>query len=204
MTTIYVTNKEDLPVRHDNDEYITEMNLVKAAILTYAPFKSFSVLDIGAGDGRWGAVAATECGASLVTGVEIQNLPQPEAFSLWYPNQDFMAWNTTLMFDLIVSNPPYFIAEEIIRKAWDLLAYGGTMMMLLRLAFQSGVGRYNGLWSEIYPETVAVCSRRPSFYGGKTNGTDYGVFIWHKGLDGRPVGKPRSWKTELLLHERDK
>jgi len=61
----------------------------------------------------------------------------------------------------------------------------------------SGVARYNDLWQIYPPTTVGVLSRRPSFYGGSTNATDYAIFHWIKGR-----GNPREWKTILLLHER--
>ena len=77
------------------------------------------------------------------------------------------------------------------------------MVMLLRMAFQTGVDRYNNLWSQLHPHTVGVCSRRPSFYGGGTNRTEFCVFYWAKGWDGYPLGLPRKWNTVLLLHERD-
>ena len=76
--------------------------------------------------------------------------------------------------------------------------------MLLRSDFMNSVGRYDGLWTEIYPRKVGTLVRRPSFYGGgKTNRTPYCVFYWEKCEDGRPFGEPREWPTFLLLHERE-
>lgn len=204
MTTIYVDKDTVLPERKENDLYSTEFNLVRAAVGRFAPLDATSVLDIGAYDGRWGIIAAEKTGAVIVAGVEIMDMPKPDGYTHWAANQDYLEWEAPFGFNLIVSNPPYNIAERIIRKAWSELLPGGTMIMLLRLAFQASVMRYHGLWSEIFPHTVAVCSRRPSFYGGGTNGTDYGIYVWKKYSDGVPVGSPRAWDVELLLYERDK
>jgi hypothetical protein len=206
MTSIYIKEGTVLPERAKNDLYKTEKTLIRAAIRQYAQFTHYteSILDPGAGDGRWGQIAGGMLGSKVVVGVELEYQEMPLGFTDWYSGQDYIAWQTDYRFDLIAGNPPYFLAEEFIRKSWDLLAPGGQMMFLLRLAFQEGVARYNGLWSEIYPYEVAVCSRRPSFYGGGSNGTAFGLFMWKKNQSGSPVGNPRFWRTSLLLHDRDK
>ncbi len=76
------------------------------------------------------------------------------------------------------------------------------MLFLLRLAFLTGVGRYDELWQQIPPSVIYVLSRRPSFYDGGTNGTDYALYQWEKGADGYPVGEPHQCLTRHLLHER--
>lgn len=207
MTTVYVDDKDKLPERHKNDLYVTERNLIRAAYDAFVHTAVNRCLDIGAGDGRWGKVLHETQPMAHLTGVELEDQPDP-GFDSWYGKTDFLEWgekSTNQMtdgFDLIVSNPPYFIAEPIIRVAWELLVPGGQMIMLLRLAFQASIGRYENLWNDIWPEEVAVCSRRPSFYGGGTNGTDYGLFFWEKDDWGNPVGAPRMWITSLINYDR--
>ena len=207
MTTVYVSNKDNLPERHQNDLYVTEKNLIRAAYFDFVTTAVNRCLDIGAGDGRWGEVLLETQPMAEITGVELEDVPVNDAFDFWYSKTDFMKWaasrrNEDGEYDLIVSNPPYYIAEPIIRSAWELLTPGGTMIMLLRLAFQASIGRYEGLWNDLYPKEVSVCSRRPSFYGGGTNGTDYGIFVWEKDDWGNPVGAPRLWITSLLMYDR--
>ncbi len=196
-------DRTKLPARHENDKYITERTLIHTALAHLGPTKSHRILDIGANDGRWGQIAQEMTEAQSLIGVEIENTPRPAGFTEWYSNQDFMNWEHEPNFDLIVSNPPYYLAEEIIYRAWSMLQPGGHMVMLLRMAFQASVERYNNLWTDIYPHTVGICSRRPSFYGGKTNRTDFCVFYWAKAYAGFPLGLPRQWNTVLLLHERE-
>lgn len=207
MTTVYVSDKDKLPKRHKNDLYVTEKNLIRAAYEGFVEEYVDRCLDIGAGDGRWGEVLLEYQPGVELTGVEVENVPVCHSFDFWYGNTDFLEWVDSANpgengYDLIVSNPPYYIAEPILRAAWKLLVPGGQMIFLLRLAFQASQGRYHGLWNDLYPKEVAVCSRRPSFYGGGTNGTDYGIFIWEKDEQGFPVGASRMWITSLINYKR--
>lgn len=219
MTTIYVRADTQKAERREHDFYPTPHNLVVRALeelksllwgidleefLNLEP-QARSVLDVGAGTGRWGKLCRELLVCSSVSGVELRDVPCPSGFDHWYAPQDFCDWVAPGQYDLILSNPPYYIAETCIRKSWEILAPGGWMVFLLRLAFQSGCGRFHGLWNEIYPIVVGTCSRRPSFYGGGTNGTDYGVYYFHKNLTGgTPGGWPRQWMTRLLYYEKDK
>lgn len=201
MTTIYI-KKEDLPERRKNDIYPTESDLiVKALECVYVP-KIRNILDIGAGDGRWGREVKKLEPTAKLHGIDIVG-DKPEGFDYWVQN-DYLQYNySPFMFDLIVSNPPYYIAEKIVRKAWEELAPEGEMVFLLRLSFQAGVGRAKNLWQNICPFQVGVVSRRPSFYGRGTNGTDYGVYYWKKTFLGDCLGDSGVWDTFLLIHERE-
>lgn len=200
MTTIYVGDKTTLPARAPFDLYATEPDLIRAALSISPLFGVESILDIAAGDGRWGIAAQQRTRAAHLVGVDIRPLTAPAGFSEWH-TADFLKWETDQQFDLIVSNPPYRYAEKIVRRAWGMLTYHGEMIMLLRLSFQAGMKRNAGLWRDCPLKTVGVCSRRPSFYGGGTNGTDYGIFHWQKGPG---QGKPGEWSSVLLSHERSK
>lgn len=201
MTTIYVSDKTKLPARKNADLYPTEKTLIDAALKHVLPIDTRgikTILDIGAGDGRWGQLAYKACyQPETLVGVEKRPTEKPAGFTDWYVG-DFLTWKSPYQYDLIVSNPPYSVAEKVIRRGWDMLNEDGYMVMLLRLAFQAGIDRFNNLWKEIPPVMVAVSARRPSFYGGGTNGTDYGVYLWHKGpktFDG--------WVTTLFNYERE-
>lgn len=226
LPAIYLKEGTKLPDRIPNDHYPTPRGLVKAA-LEFLDIQNPSwrlpdyyqvdrVLDVGAGGGVWGQEAKSLFRPRSVTGVELRRIPAPAGFTDWVPGTDFLTWNANIRkhngFDLIVSNPPYKYAEEIIRKSWDLLKPWGWMVFLLRLSFQMGVGRMNGLWKTHYPYKVGVSARRPSFYGGGNNGDDYAVYYWHKtgpedrfyhNQDWPPFGQPQTWTAFLIDHEPD-
>lgn len=210
MTTIFVRDVgQSLPPRRRAEFYPTEPDLVRAALAAITPPADVChILDVGAGDGRWGREAKRRYPAAHLTGVELRPLAVPPEFDTWHIG-DVTGWQSEQHFDLIIGNPPYgdgykpSLAERIIRHSWTLLAPGGTLAFLLRLSFQAGVERSRGLWCDLPPVEVLVCSRRPSFYGGGTNGTDYGVYVWRKDDFGQPMGQSGAWMTRLLLHERN-
>lgn len=206
MTTIYTNKREELPERDENDVYETEADLALEALkgLPIAQLPGHTAFEYGVGSGIWGKVWKTLYPGALIDGVEIRDLPTPDGYNMVF-NGDFRELPfTEKRYSVIFGNPPYKFAESIIRDAWKRLENGGYMVMLLRLAFQAGVERYRGLWQELYPYEVAVCSRRPSFYGGGTNGTDYGLYYWRKGENGLAYGTPGKWAMRLICHQRSK
>lgn len=226
--TLYPGPREALPARRPHDYYPTEPVLIRAALAGYGPKRPpWSVLDPGAGDGRWGQAAKRIYPGTLLHGVELRWEPRPAGFDGWWPGVDFRRFAPSghpcrryslrspgqcpeRTYDFICGNPPYGpvvddtpMAEHFVRHAWRLLAGGGRILFLLRLAFMASVDRYAGLWSELPPTVVAVCSTRPSFgvnkHGRKgTQNIEYALFVWDKQPDGDPAGEPRQWPVELL------
>lgn len=81
---------------------------------------------------------------------------------------------------LVITNPPYSLAEDFVRRALDEVAEGGVVAMLLRLPFLASMKR--AAWLRSATPSVHVLPKRPSFTGKGTDSTDYGWFVW----DGRP------------------
>lgn len=219
MPTAFVSNKDALPKRRAHDFYQTEHNLIQAVMDVLRPDNPFSVLDLGAADGRWGHglvdyLANHAMRLPLLSGIDIRELPRPEYFTQWYSPANFldpdvqgqMKKDRLGGYDVILSNPPFKYAEEFVRGGWDLLAFGGVMAYLLPIAFMATQTRYFGLWNELHPAHVYVCSRRPSFYKSeksRTNLDDFAIYVWMKNYNGMPVGLPRQWQTSLLYYEAD-
>lgn len=222
MPTLFIDNKELLPERMPSDLYQTEFSLIDAfmSALIYEnllslkpaiPVSNYKILDIGAYDGRWGTIAKANVKTISrlashdieLYGVELQSVNKPDGYLHWFSEQPFLEWETEDRFDLIVSNPPYSKAEEFVRRGFDLMLDAGSVMaMLLPIDFMAGQDRYRNLWTDIPPVSVYICSRRPSFYGGKTNANNFAVFVWAKRF-GKVWGIPRQWDTKLLYYERD-
>lgn len=218
MTTIYVTRDTPLPTRRAHELYPTERSLIKAALKRYALQKGGEpefVLDPGAGDGRWGQAVKALYPEAKVHGVELRPAARPKGFDIWLGQCSFLDFTPShrRRYGLICGNPPYgpkvggvILAEHFIRHGFDLLAPGGRMIYLLPLQMMAGKDRYNNLWLTHPPTLVAVVSPRPSFglnqHGRRgTNGTDYGLYCWDKGLDGTCAGVARRWATELFCYE---
>jgi hypothetical protein len=96
--------------------------------------------------------------------------------------------------DLIVSNPPYLLAEQFVHRALSLLPDGGHLAFLLRLSFLCGQKRVESLWSKSGLRYLMPIAPRPSFTpDGKTDASEYGLFVWQRGYTGN---------AEILPHLR--
>lgn len=161
------------------------------------------ILDPGAGTGRWGEVCRERWPGARIDGVDIRGLPKPDAYTNWHTGMDFLNAGLLLKndrevfpkiggrfavgYDLVIGNPPFKLAEPIIRESLGLVAHHGHVVLLLELRFLESRGRGAGLFAEHPPRFIHVCSRRPSFQeDGKTKPMAYAVFHWEKGYRGRP------------------
>lgn len=112
--------------------------------------------------------------------------------------QDFAAVNAGCRggkqgerFSLIITNPPYRLAETFVRRSLPLLAPGGILALLLRLGFLEGQARAR--LHATFPCDVHPLSRRPSFTGdGSTDATAYAWLVW--GGLGRPLAGAGRWR----------
>lgn len=88
-------------------------------------------------------------------------------------------------YDLIVGNPPFSLADDLIPLLLSRLAPGGVLAFLLRLNFFGGQDRYERFW-RIFPAAAAYpLPARPGFTAdGKTDGTEYMLCAWKQGWAG--------------------
>jgi hypothetical protein len=130
----------------------------------------------GAGD----IVAAVGPRASWVT-MDIRDVPKP-ALAQQHARGDFLRdVFAGAHVDVIITNPPFYLAEDFVRKA---LTHATHVVMLLRLAFLETRKR-EALHRE-HPSDVYVLSRRPSFLAnGATDNSAYAWFHWGPGCGNR-------------------
>ena len=94
--------------------------------------------------------------------------------------EDYLQIDDKGDFDVIITNPPFNIAREIIDKALKDVNDNGFVIMLLRLNFLGGKLRYD-LWQKHLPKYIFVHHRRMSFTeDGKTDSIEYAHFVWQK------------------------
>jgi hypothetical protein len=100
--------------------------------------------------------------------------------------------------ELIVGNPTYLQAQAHIEAGMHWLGIGGRLAFLLRLNFLGSSARVD-FWRRGELESVSTISPRPSFTGdGKTDGTEYALFVWRKGHTGPAVlGEPLTWEKGI-------
>jgi len=93
-------------------------------------------------------------------------------------------------YDVIVTNPPFYAAQEFIEKALGEVNGGGYVIMLLRLNFFGSKKRFS-LWQEHMPIYTFVHHKRLSFTGGATDSVEYMHAVWKEDV------KPLS--TQLIV-----
>ncbi|TOE34595.1 DNA methyltransferase [Vibrio parahaemolyticus] len=83
--------------------------------------------------------------------------------------------------DVIITNPPFSLTEEFIRKSLSELAPDGTMAYLQRVNYLGSKKRLP-LWFEIgFPPKCPIIVPRPRFVGGGSDSCEYAWFIWDNG-----------------------
>lgn len=94
---------------------------------------------------------------------------------------DYLKLNCKNKYKLIVTNPPFKLAREVIEKALDDVIDGGFVIMLLRLNFLGSKQRFD-MWQKQLPKYIFVHHKRMSFTdNGKTDSIEYAHFVWQKG-----------------------
>ena len=91
--------------------------------------------------------------------------------------------------DVIITNPPFSLTVEFIRKSLSELADDGTMVYLQRVNFLGSKIRVP-FWAEIgFPDKTPIIVPRPSFVKGGSDSCEYMWMIWDRG--NRFVDMPR-------------
>lgn len=82
-------------------------------------------------------------------------------------------------YSVIITNPPFNYALEIIEKSLKDISQDGYVIMLLRLNFL-GSKKRKPFWDANPPKYVFVHSKRISFFGNTTDSIEYAHFVWQK------------------------
>jgi hypothetical protein len=164
--------------RIENDVYSTPAWCVHR-LLEACPLPAGRWLEPAAGEGAiikavnekrsdvlWSAVDLRD------TFADLQQIPVSQAI---LTGHDFLGLDMSDLapFDVILTNPPYSLAEEFVQRS---LGLADNVAMLLRLNFLGSEARSDFLRRQ--PPDVYVLPNRPSFVGGKTDSCEYAWFVW--------------------------
>lgn len=179
------TNRSEARQEHISDYYITPIfviqNLLNNIIKLYPFIFCTNILDPCAGGDSTTKMSYSEALISIgvnkqrITTVDIRKDSKAEIV------HDYLTLNCKNKYGIIITNPPFNIAQQVILKSLDDVVTGGLVIMLLRLNFFGGKSRKRELWDYYIPERCFVHSSRISFTGGRTDSIEYMHCIWRKG-----------------------
>jgi len=168
--------------RNDKDFYVTPKETIEKLIQNYE-IKPGMILEPCAGNGAI-CKELREIYDGTIDAVEIRP-GERETLTQYCDDvyiMDFLDFANSHPghYQTIITNPPYSIAEEIIRHCFKIAGPETEIIMLLRLAFLESKKR-KPFWRE-HPVTGLIpLSDRPSFTGKGTDRDAYGWFIWSRG-----------------------
>lgn len=170
----------------------TNRRVVKAGGADFYPTPPWATKALLAYEDFLGRTWEPACGDGAISKVLVDHgmdVTSSDLFDYGYgsPNVDFLDTGVLRIFDHIITNPPFALAEAFVSRA--LQQSNHKVALLLRLAFLEGAGRYSRLFSEEPPARVWVFSERITMYpnGEQTGGTGttaYAWFVWDKTRSG--------------------
>ena len=187
------TNRSDARLSHKDDYYKTPIYVIKNFFYEF-------LMDENISRGIW--ILDPCCGEYYSD--EFVTIPKWRYWHVLYHDFDFQRqpcstdiryWTNYLdqndeftgEYDMIVSNPPYKLAQEFCEKAISDVRDGWYVIFLLRLNFLESKKRL-GFFTKHPPKFIYVHSKRISFTeDGKTDSCAYAHFVWQKGYTGEPV-----------------
>ena len=101
--------------------------------------------------------------------------------SLAHIKRDYLEYDVDDKPDIVITNPPFKYAQNIIQKSLIDVKDSGWVVMLLRLNF-FGSKQRKPFWDKFMPRYVFVHHKRIGFIeGGGTDSIEYAHFCWQKG-----------------------
>lgn len=159
--------------RHANDFYKTPASLVKALAIHLPPYLGH-VLDPACGDGVFDQQLRRR--DNVRTWVNLDICPQ-ENVSMFTVGDFLTVTFATRMFDTIITNPPFSLMTQFIKKGLSLEPR--RLIYLARLSILGSQERYRELWTQVpAPSSLIVMPKRPSFTGGGSDNSEYAWFCW--------------------------
>ena len=167
--------------RHKSDYYITPPNAILNFIDEFIAIEEDiegEVLDpCAGGDDKHPMsypTALEMCGYNNITTLDIRD------DSLAQIRTDYLTWTPNKDYSMIITNPPFNLAEKIIEKALNDVLENGFIIMLLRLNFFGSKKRFD-MWNKQLPKYCFVHHQRMSFTDdGKTDSIEYCHMVWQK------------------------
>lgn len=180
------TNRSNSRDFHISDYYVTPTAPIEDFLMEFTKvsgvdINNCSILDPSAGgdenhDMSYPRAIHNLYGDSIVIDtIDIRNDSKADI------KADYLTSRIDKKYDLVIINPPFSLAKEIIEKALTQVKDGGWVIMLLRLNYFGGLSREE-FWNKHMAKYAFVHRKRLSFTGDKkTDSIEYMHCCWHKG-----------------------
>ena len=188
------TNRSNARYTHLSDYYVTP---TKPIIDLFEALKNIECTDLFNNNGElyWWHKYLDPCAG----GDEINDMSYPkviQSFGVFNENiqtidirqdsrskikADFLDCIWSVKYKVVITNPPFNLAEEIIKKSFEFVEDGGYVIMLLRLNF-FGSKKRKLFWENNMPILTFVHRERISFTNGQTDSIEYMHCVWKKGV----------------------
>ena len=176
------TNRSQARSFHISDYYVTPISAI-TRFLENCPeeiFEGKKILDPCAGGDHCHEMSYPAAIQDYYDGVTVDTADIRED-SLATIKCDYLQMECKNLYDVIITNPPFSIAEDVIRKAYSDVKDDGWVIMLLRLNY-FGSDKRELFWKEFPPKYAFVHRKRISFTDDKkTDSIEYMHCLWHKG-----------------------
>lgn len=175
--------------RVDNDFYATDPSSTRG-LLDAVTFEGNRFLEPCCGQGHIVKVIKEYYPNADITAIDIED----RGFGT--SGIDFLTYQSDELFDNVITNPPFVLAQEFIEHSLDLVKDGGKVAMFLKVQFLEGTKRKE-FFDKAPLKYVYVFRARQSPWmngspvdekGKKWSSTMcFAWFIFEKGYDGEPV-----------------
>lgn len=82
---------------------------------------------------------------------------------------DFLTAELPFNCDIIITNPPYALADEFVKHAMDILPNFGRYFALMNLSYLAGQKRFNEIYNNGYLRAIHVYPHRINCYKNNEN-----------------------------------
>lgn len=179
-------------VRRVDDFYPTPPWMTRALLKRLPNLKPLRILEPCAGDG---AIVRQLTSAHVVMNDIVERPPVTPDFLLDATKRDsWTAFRRFSSFDLVITNPPFEVAFDIVQHAVEFAGRG--VALLLRLTFLEPTDQ-RGPWLHEHPPERLIVMPRHDFRGnGSTDSVTSAWMVWSKGQPLGPCGVDVVTKAE--------
>lgn len=177
--------------RVNNDYYATAYESTKA-LLDVESFEGDVFLEPCVGGGHISEMLKEYYPNAKVLGCDLVDRGYPNTKVCDFITYDFKE----RVFDNIVTNPPYSLAQEFLEKSMSVVKRNGKIAMFLKIQFLEGAKRRD-MFKKYPPRYIYVFSKRQNPWRNGSSVDEKGKpwsstmcfawFVWEKGFEGEPI-----------------